>query len=140
RSVWLDMGEQPDLAGTALDLVGIDMGAVRQWRQGAATLDDISIASILLIERLEILTDLGNRRHDATYISLRTALAKKVRRPDSPAKMPVNPASRPPGGPRALPGAAAAVPARASPGPCRPGSSCLPIPAWRRLFRPMRIS
>ena len=66
-----------DPAGTALDLVGIDVGAVRQWRQGAAKLDDISIAVIPLIEQLEILNDLGNRRHDATYIALRTALAKK---------------------------------------------------------------
>ena len=62
------MREQPNLASAALDLVGIDVGTVRQWCQCAAKLDDIAIAVVPLIEQRKILNDLVNRSHDASYI------------------------------------------------------------------------
>src|SRR5262249_3128500 len=107
-------------------------------RQCASELDNIPVAVVPFVEEREILEDLVNWRHDATYIRLRRAMAKKFDRNTEAAKMPVNRASRPPGALRALPAAAEAALARATWGPCRPGLEYRRIRIWP--FRLIQIS
>src|SRR5262245_13423146 len=49
---------------------------VRQRRQSAAELDNVTVSIAPFIEQPEIFNNLFNRRHDASYISLWTAKAK----------------------------------------------------------------
>src|SRR5215831_9360420 len=114
------------------------MGTVCQGRQCASKLDDIPIAVVPLIEEREVLEDLVNWRHHATYIRLRRGNGQKSSSEPAGREKPVNWVSRPPGVPRALPGAVEAAQARASRGPCRPELGYLPIRAWP--FRLMHIS
>src|SRR5689334_6839727 len=54
------VGLQPNLAGAALDLVGVGTCFFRQWRQHPAKLDDIPIPVIPIVEQLKILQDFVN--------------------------------------------------------------------------------
>src|SRR5262249_4546358 len=56
-------GIEPDLAGAALNLVGIDMRRLRQWRQFAPQLDQIAIAIVPVVQDPKIADDLVNVSH-----------------------------------------------------------------------------
>src|SRR5262245_51727336 len=79
NSVRLHMSQQPNLAGATLDLVRIDVGAVRQGCQSTAELDDVAISIVPFIKQREIFNNLANCSHGSSYIGPRAAKAKTER-------------------------------------------------------------
>ncbi len=68
-AIRLDGRREPHLAGAAPHLVGVVAGGFRQRRQRAAKLDQIAVAVVPLLQQLEILNDLVDRRlFHALYI------------------------------------------------------------------------
>src|SRR6516165_10511823 len=66
-------GIEPDLAGAALNLVGIAMRRLRQWRQFAPQLDQIAIAIVPVVQDRKIADDLVDVSH---CVQARTLLAR----------------------------------------------------------------
>src|SRR5262249_17681774 len=79
NSVRLHMSQQPNLAGATLDLVRIDVGAVRQGCQSTAELDDVAISIVPFIKQREIFNNLANCSHGSSYIGPRAAKTKTER-------------------------------------------------------------
>src|SRR5262249_17354479 len=66
-------GIEPDLAGAALNLVGIAMRRLRQWRQFAPQLDQIAIAIVPVVQDRKIADDLLTVSH---CVQARTLVAR----------------------------------------------------------------
>src|SRR5215831_19253665 len=64
---------EPDLAGAALNLVGVAMCRLRQWRQFAPQLNQIAIAIVPVIQDPKIADDLVNVSH---CVQARTLVAR----------------------------------------------------------------
>src|SRR6185369_14060991 len=57
-AVWPDVAREPDLAGAALNLVGVGALRLRQRLERAAEFDHIAVAIVPIIEEREVFGDL----------------------------------------------------------------------------------
>src|SRR5215203_4226515 len=79
-AIRFDGRREPHLAGAAPHLVGFVARGLRQWRQGAAKLDQIAVAVVPLLQEIEILNDLVDRRlFHALYIGWTVAQVEEKR-------------------------------------------------------------